>query len=512
MPLLVLESNFRVKTANRAFYETFQVSPSETTQSLLFDLGNGQWNIPGLQSLLEDVLANNVSIQNYEVEHNFEQVGRKVMLLNAWKIIRDPQVSVRILLSIEDITERRQFEAERSQLLSQEQAARQEAEAANRAKDEFLSNLSHELRNPLNAILGWVQLLRNRQLDEATATRALEVIERSARTQSQLIDDLLDLSRITSGKLRLDTQLLDLAPIVGAAIESVHLAAEAKVMQVVSRLNSAIIVGDRDRLQQVLWNLLSNAIKFTPAGGRVEITLEPGQTHAEIRVSDTGQGIRAELLPYIFDRFRQGDATTSKGNRGLGLGLAIVRHIVELHGGTVEAESPGEGQGTTITVRLPLRSVPLELTPPSNLEPTVAELAEVTNQTLPSLAGLRILAVDDEVDSLNLLKYSLEAAGAQVVTVTSARDAIAALRESPDRYDVLLADIGMPDEDGFSLIQRVRTLDVIAAREIPAAAITAYVSDRERQQAIEAGFQAHLAKPFDPTQLVWMVANLVGQS
>jgi two-component system CheB/CheR fusion protein len=240
--------------------------------------------------------------------------------------------------------------------LSQEQSARQQAEAANRAKDDFLSNLSHELRNPLHVMLGWSQILRNSQSDEAIVARGLEVIERSTRAQAQLIEDLLDISQITSGKLRLNTVLLDLASIVGVAIESVHLAAEAKLIQIVSQLTSATIVGEVDRLQQVLWNLLSNAIKFTPAGGRIEITVAPVQTDAEIRVSDTGQGIQAELLPYVFDRFRQGDSSTTKARQGLGLGLAIVRHLVELHGGTVRAESPGEGQGTTMTVRLPLRS------------------------------------------------------------------------------------------------------------------------------------------------------------
>ena len=355
VPLVVLESDFRVSTANRSFYDTFQVAPPETTQTLLFDLGNGQWNIPGLRSILEDIFTNNTSLQNFEVEHNFEQIGHKVMLLNGWRIAQ-PGEPQRILLEIEDITERKQFETERSQLLNQEQVARQEAEAANRAKDEFLSNLSHELRNPLNTMLEWSQLLRQPQLDEAAVARALAIIERSAKAQAQLIEDMLDLSRITSGKLHLNTKLLDLVPIVELAVESVQLAAEAKTIQIVSQLNAATVVGDSNRLQQVFWNLLSNAIKFTPSGGRIEVTVTCMQTSAEIRVSDTGQGIQAELLPYVFDRFRQGDSSTTKTSQGLGLGLAIVRYIVELHGGTVRAESPGEGQGTTITVRLPLHA------------------------------------------------------------------------------------------------------------------------------------------------------------
>ncbi|MBD1867232.1 PAS domain-containing protein [Cyanobacteria bacterium FACHB-471] len=510
VPLLVLESDFRVNTANRAFYDTFQVAPPETAQTLLFDLGNGQWNIPGLRSLLEGILTNDTNLQNFEVEHEFDRIGHRVMLLNGWNIVQAEETQ-RILLAIEDITERKQFETTRSQLLSQEQAARQQAEVANRTKDEFLSNLSHELRNPLNTMLGWTQILRNRQLDEAAVDRALEVIERSAKVQSQLIEDMLDLSRITSGKLHLNTRLLDLASIVSHAIESVQLAAEAKTIQLVLQLNAAMVVGDSDRLQQVMWNLLTNAIKFTPADGQIEVTVAPVQSYAEIRVSDTGQGIPAELLPYVFDRFRQGDSSSTKARQGLGLGLAIVRHIVELHGGTVRAKSPGEGQGTTITVRLPLRSTAREFTAPSYLEPTAEELSELVNQKVPSLTGLHILVVDDEVDSLDLMKYILEAVGADVVTVTSVREAIEALTKSPDRYDALLADIGMPNEDGLSLIRQVRALDVVVGGQISAAAITAYVSDRERQQAIEAGFQMHMAKPINPTQLIWMVANLVGR-
>ncbi|MHC5932663.1 chemotaxis protein CheB [Nostoc sp.] len=512
VPLIVLDSDLRVNKANHSFYETFQVSPSQTAQSLIFELGNGQWNLPGLRSLLEDILANDTTIQNLEVEHRFEQIGQKTMLLNGWKIIQqgEPQ---RILLAIEDITERKQFELERSNLLAQEQSARQQAQIANRAKDEFLSNLSHELRNPLNTILGWAQLSRSRNFDSSAATRAWEVVERSARVQAQLIDDMLDVSRITSGKLHLKTHLIDLVSVVDAAIKSVQLSAEAKTIQIVSQLNSATAVGDFDRLQQVLWNLLSNAIKFTPVGGRVEITLEAVYTHAEIRVSDTGIGIGADLLPYVFDRFRQGDSSSSKTTQGLGLGLSIVRHLIELHGGTVQAQSPGEGKGTTITVRLPLHSMPLEITPPIDLEPGVLpETLDTLDGKNPPLIleGLCILAVDDQADSRDLIKWMLEDFGAEVVVVTSAREAIAALTESPDRYNLLLADIGMPLEDGYSLIRQVRALDASAEGQIPAVAITAYVSEEEQQMAIDAGFQMHMAKPIDPTQLVLMIANLCG--
>ncbi|MEH2232318.1 MAG: chemotaxis protein CheB [Nostoc sp.] len=513
VPLIVLDSDFRVNKANRSFYETFQVSTSETTQSLIFELGNGQWNLPGLQQLLEDILANDTTIQNLEVEHCFEQIGQKTILINGWKIVQQGE-SQRILLAIEDISDRKQFEVERSQLLAQEQSARQEAENANQAKNEFLSNLSHELRNPLNTILGWAQLIRIGNLDEAAVTRAWEVVERSANVQAQLIDDMLDLSRITSGKLHLNTRLIDLVSLVNAAIESIEFSAEAKGIQIVSQLNSATVVGDFDRLQQVLWNLLSNAIKFTPADGRVGVMLETVYSHAEIRVSDTGIGIPADLLPHVFERFRQGDSSSSKTNQGLGLGLSIVRHIVELHGGTVQAQSRGEGLGSTIIIRLPLRSMPPQITPPTYLEPSVLSETQHTlngkNLSL-TLEGLCILAVDDQADSRNLIKSMLEEFGAEVVVVTSAREAIAALTESPDRYDLLLADIGMPEQDGYSLIRQIRKLKAEAGGQIPAAAISAYVTEQERQMAIYAGFQMHLAKPIDLTQLVLMIAKLSGK-
>ncbi|MBD2243698.1 chemotaxis protein CheB [Nostoc sp. FACHB-888] len=513
VPLIVLDSDFRVNKANRSFYETFQVSPAETAQSLIFGLGNGQWNLPGLQQILEDILVNDTTIQNLEVEHYFEQIGQKTMLLNGWKIFQQGDTQ-KILLAIEDISDRKQFELERSQLLAQEQSARQEAENANQAKNEFLSNLSHELRNPLNTILGWAQLFRTRNLDSEAVTRAWEVVERSANVQAQLIDDMLDLSRITSGKLHLKTRLIDLVSVVNAAIESIEFSAEAKGIQIVSQLNSATVVGDFDRLQQVLWNLLSNAIKFTPADGRVGVMLEAVYSHAEIRVSDTGIGISADLLPYVFERFRQGDSSSSKTTQGLGLGLSIVRHIVELHGGTVQAQSRGQGQGTTIIIRLPLRSMPQQITPPTYLEPSLlSETPDTLDGKYSSLTleGLCILAVDDQRDSRDLIKWMLEDFAAEVVVVTSAREAIAALIQSPGRYDLLLADIGMPEEDGYFLIRQVRELEAEAGGQIPAAAISAYVTEQERQRAIDAGFQMHLAKPIELTQLILMIAKLSGR-
>jgi two-component system CheB/CheR fusion protein len=355
-PLLVLDLDLRAITANRSFYETFQVLPIHTEHHSIFDLGNRQWNIPQLRSLLKEILAGKTEFHDFEVEHDFEHIGHKIMQLNGRKMppIGDTQM---ILLAIEDITEQKQLETERN-LRIQEQSARAAAEDANRIKDEFLSVLSHELRTPLNAMIGWAQLLRLKKFDQAKTEEALKTIERAAKAQNQLIDDILDVSRITTGQLRLNALEIELTPLVKNAMEVVRLAAEVKNLQMESRLTSLTlkVLGDPNRLQQVVWNLLSNAIKFTPAGGKIEIALDYIDGMAQIQVSDTGKGIHPDFLPYVFDRFRQADSSFSRRDAGLGLGLSIVRHLVELHGGTVSAESSGEGQGATFTVRLPLRT------------------------------------------------------------------------------------------------------------------------------------------------------------
>ncbi len=503
VPLLVLEADFRVNTANRAFCDTFQVSELETADSTIFELGNGQWNIPSLRSILEQMSTTDSIVQNFEVTHLFEKIGQKTMLLNAVKITA-PGDTNRILLSIVDITDRQQFEIERSHLLAQEQLARQSAETANLAKDDFLSNLSHELRNPLTAIIGWAQLLRAHKLDQSKIDRGLEVIYHSAKAQSQLIEDMLDLSRIVSGKLQIEPQQLDLAEVVNLAVESVQLAASAKSIQISCDLTATAIVGDADRLGQVFWNLLTNAIKFTPSGGRVEITAVSAPNSIQIHVSDTGQGIEAELLPHIFDKFRQGDSSSSKSTQGLGLGLSIVRHILELHGGTIQAQSAGVGQGTTIIVQLPLNSAASNLVPAASGQlPAQPEATDLT--------GLRILVVDDDVDILDLIQYILEHAGASVTIASSTPAAIAALIDAGGNYDALLVDIGMPDEDGFALIRQVRALPVESGGQIPAAAVTAYVSERDRQLSLAAGFELHLPKPIDPDRLIQMVSILTSR-
>ncbi|HEY9697568.1 MAG TPA: chemotaxis protein CheB [Trichocoleus sp.] len=521
-PLLVLDSDLRVVTANSAFYQTFQVAQPQTEECLIFELGNGQWDIPQLRSLLEAVLVEDRQFQNFEVEHEFEQIGQRTMLLNARKILMSGDAQI-ILLAIEDITHQKRLAIEHDQLLEQEQAARTAAEAANRAKDEFLSLLSHELRSPLNAMIGWTQILRNQHLDAAKTAQALEVIERSAKAQAQLIEEILDVSRITTGRLRLMVQPFEIAPLIATTIEGIRLTAEAKKLQITSRLSPAPekVYGDPLRLQQVMSNLLSNAIKFTPSGGSITVQLDYLDHQAQIQVSDTGQGISAEFLPYVFDRFRQADGGRSRTNPGLGLGLSIVRHVVELHGGTVQAESPGQGQGATFTIRLPLRPDRKESTTVSFLaSEDVVDITDLTdpNETqppddvLPSLQGVRVLVVEDEANLQQLYFTMLEQHGAIVTTVVSAQEAFLHLRNNPTGYDVLLSDIGMPGEDGYQFIRRVRSLAAEAGGQIPAAAITAYARAGDRQEAIAAGFQMYLAKPVQTDQLVRVVANLAGRT
>lgn len=514
-PLIVMDTDLRVLTANRAFYEMFQVKANQTEHRLIYEIGNGQWNIPGLRSLLEKVLSNNTEIhdlQNFEVEHDFEQIGHKKMLLNARKMLQADQQEM-ILLAINDITESRRLQAELAQLLAQEQSARTAAEAANHAKDEFLSMLSHELRNPLNSLLVWSQLLRRPNVEPARLTKGLEAIERSALAQSKLIEDLLDISRITSGKLRLNAYPIRLKSIIEAAIEVVQLSADAKQIQIESSIDPTPqeILGDLERLQQVLWNLLSNAIKFTPVGGRVSVTLTYTDSLAQIQVSDTGIGISTEFLPHVFERFRQADGSQTRSNAGLGLGLTIVRNLIELHGGTIEAESSGKGQGSVFRISLPLHTN-IEQQAPSRVKQVTPTLLEMPIDDIPSLEGIRVLMVDDEADNREVVRILLEQRGATLTEAASASEALAILSDNPGLFDVLLSDISMPEEDGYTLIRKVRALGVEAGGEIPAAALTAYVRSEDQQKAIASGFQMHLAKPIESDQLALVVANLAGRS
>ncbi|WP_375473271.1 response regulator [uncultured Nostoc sp.] len=418
-----------------------------------------------------------------------------------WEVVASPILDAsgqmeRILLISRDITDRKQAEIERDRLLQLEQAARAEAERANRIKDEFLAILSHELRSPLNPILGWTKLLQTRKFSETKTAEALATIERNAKLQTQLIDDLLDVAKILRGKLSIDAAPVNLAFVIESAIDTVNTAALSKSIVLHSVLpNIGQVSGDSNRLQQIVWNLLSNAIKFTPKGGRVETRLERVDDRAQIIVSDTGKGINPDFLPYIFESFRQEDVSITRKYGGLGLGLAIVRQLVEAHGGTIKADSPGEDLGATFTVQLPLL----------NVEPEINQPDELPQQAL-ELTGIRVLTVDDDPDARELLTVLLAEYGAKVLTVASATEVLANLESF--QPDVLISDIGMPEIDGYSLIKQIRTLTPEKGGEIPAIALTAYARVEDSQRAISSGYQRHVTKPLDPEELVQAVVAL----
>lgn len=410
----------------------------------------------------------------------------------------------------QEITERKQAEEERAQLLIREQAARAEAEQANRTKDEFLATLSHELRTPLSAILGWSHLVRTGKLDEPQMSRAFETIERNARSQSQLIDDLLDVSRIITGKLQIEPRAVDLCTVVEAASDAVRPSVEAKDIKFETVLDTeaCLVLGDANRLQQIVWNLLSNAIKFTPTGGRVSAEVKRVGERVRISVSDSGTGITSEFLPYIFDRFRQADGSTTRVHGGLGLGLSIVKHLVELHDGGVEVQSAGKDQGATFTVSLPLSSAASS----DNIE--TATNPEPESNGLPAgfsklLKGLRILVVDDEADSRDLVTAILTRCGSKVRCCESVAEALKTFREW--KPDLLVSDIGMPNEDGYELIKKLRRLRLKRAKEIPVVALTAYATDDDRERTLSAGFQMHVPKPIEPEALVRSIAGAAGR-
>ena len=390
----------------------------------------------------------------------------------------------------------------RDELLRVEATAREEAESSNRAKDEFIAMISHELRTPLGAILIWAQLLKADDVDPGAVTRAVGMIERSTKTLAQLIDDLLDASRIIAGKLTFETRPLELRPVIDAAFEAASPAAEAKGILLERSLPGPLppVAGDPGRLQQVVGNLLANAVKFTPAGGRVEVRLARSGSTAHITITDTGSGISPEFLPFIFERFRQADTTSTRKQKGLGLGLAIARQIVQLHGGTIEASSAGEGRGSTFTVKLPL----LVSTSPVVLP---AARGEERPGRTPALDGITVLVVDDEEDAREAMAVLLGQAGARVISASGAAEAIDTLdRERPD---VLLSDIAMPGEDGYALIRRIRLRSGESGGRIPAAALTSYATLEDRAKAIRAGYDEHIPKPVDPTRLIGAVALLV---
>ena len=421
--------------------------------------------------------------------------------------------------STRDVTERKRTEetlrlaaADREGLLASERMARSDAERASRMKDEFLATLSHELRTPLNAILGWSQILNDKERTAEDLAEGLEAIERNARSQTQIIEDLLDMSRIISGKVRFDVQQVDLAGIVRVATETVKPAADARGvrLQAVLDPHAGPVSGDPSRLQQIFWNLLNNAVKFTPRGGRVQVLLERINSHLEVSIADTGEGIRPEFLPHVFDRFRQSDASTTRRHGGLGLGLAIVKQLVELHGGTVHARSPGEGQGATFVVSLPLTAIHPDPSPAQERRHPKTPEYRLPSEPCANLAGTKVLVVDDEPDVRSLVKRFLEDCEAIVVIAGSADEAFGLV--PTERPDVIVSDIGMPGEDGYSLIRRVRALSPEEGGDTPALALTAYARAEDRVRAVMAGFQQHVAKPVEPAELIALVASLAGRA
>ena len=476
---------------------------------------NYKWALEGQVRVLSQALHGYlIAMPVVSTEHGYTQMQQAVRIS---PLNHDGKI-IGTLTIIEDVTERVAREAElqaqieaRSRLLSSEKLARNESERANRLKDEFLATVSHELRNPLNAILGWAHMLRLGKLDPRNAERAVETIYRNAKSQAQLVADLLDVSRIISGKLRLDVRTVDLISIVSAAIDSIRPAADSKSIRLQTILDPAAgpISGDADRLQQIVWNLLTNAVKFTPKGGRVQVKVQRVDSHVEILVSDSGVGISKEFLPYVFDRFRQADASSTRTHGGLGLGLSIVHQLVDLHGGSVSVHSDGEGKGATFTINLPFVGVVSSEGEPEPLNPVQSEESN-TLDGLPSLEGLKVLVVDDEADTRELIREVLQLCGSDVILSSSAAEALDALEKH--KPDVLVSDLGMPDEDGYSLISKIRALPSEQGGRIPAAALTAYARAEDRMRVLRSGFQFHLPKPVDSAELVTVVASLAGRA
>jgi PAS domain S-box-containing protein len=426
--------------------------------------------------------------------------------------IREPDEELLKLVAgiggqIGQFTQRKRAEEDRAELLKRERAARADAEEANRLKDEFLATLSHELRTPLNAVIGWSRMLSSGRLDRESSKHALEVVERNAWAQKQIIEDILDVSRVITGKLQLNLSSVDLVSVVDAALDAVRPALEAKEIQIETLIDASLrmVSGDADRLQQVVWNILSNAAKFTPNGGRVEISVSQTATHVHMQVRDSGPGIDPAFLPHVFERFRQADGSTTRTHGGLGLGLAIVRHLVELHGGTIAVENRDDGSGASFTIRLPL--------PSGELRPEALAGADLsfneTQSERASLEGVRILIVDDEPDTLDLITVEMAQHGAKVTGVTNAEDALKALDQG--QFDLLISDIGMPKIDGYDLIRQIREREAGKEKHIPAVALTAYARVQDRMQAIVAGYSTHIAKPVDANELVTIVASLAGR-
>ncbi len=451
-----------------------------------------------------------VEVQGVQRNRNYTRDG--TVLFCEWynSVLRDDREKlVSVLSLVLDVTARQSAEEERAASLVRERDARRHAEEADRLKDEFLATLSHELRTPLTSILGWASMIRNGEVEGSNAARAIETIERNARSQARLIDDLLDVSRIITGNLRLDLHPLDLGPIVHAALEGLRPTADVKGIRLQTQFEpeECLVKGDPNRLRQVIWNLLSNAIKFTQRGGSVNIDLKCVESTACLTVSDTGDGISAEFLPYVFDRFRQAEGSISRKQGGLGLGLAVARHLVELHGGTISAESEGLGRGSAFTVDLPLAQ---ERRDPARAEERKREVERRRSRSgVVRLDGLHVLLVEDDDDSRKLLGTMLKRYGARVTSAKSVKEALGIFED--ELPDVLVSDIGMPDEDGYELIRKLRSRPPEQGGLIPAIAVTGYASRKDRDRALASGYQLHIAKPIEQGDMMAAIAGLVGR-
>ena len=494
----VWDLNHRFVYANEGLLQMWGKRWEEAIGKTCLELGYEPWHAEMHDREIEQVVATKRSVRG-EVPF-FGSQGRRVYDYILVPVLGENGEVEAVAGTTRDVTDRKALEDQRERVISSERLARLTAERAGKLKDEFLATLSHELRTPLNAILGWVQILKKRPPTPEVLEQALAVIDRNAAAQSRLIGDLLDMSRIISGKVRIEMQPVDLAVVIEAALEAIRPAAEAKgvVLEWVLEPLTAPVHGDPTRLQQVLWNLLSNAVKFTARGGGVKLVLVRANAHAELSVRDTGQGIDSQFLPHVFERFRQADSSPSRSYGGLGLGLAIVKQLVELHGGGVQATSEGEGKGATFTVRLPLAEAHLQRAVQRTGSP-----ATLQRPVAPRLEGLRVLVVDDEPDARNLLRHLLEECSAEVLLASSVDEAIVAARRSLP--DVILSDIGMPGRDGYELIAALRQDGI----SVPAAAVTAFVRAEDRARALSAGFQTHISKPFEPDELLATVAAMV---
>jgi PAS domain S-box-containing protein len=470
----------------------------------------------GLDQYYMDALKGQIRVLSQRLHGYLLPVpGRMLQSARIAPLVENERVVGTITL-IDDVSERVARERELEELLAREQAAKAEAEAANRAKDEFLAVVSHELRTPLNAIYGWIQILRSTKTDRATSEHALDSMSRNARAQAKIIEDILDVSRIITGKIRLDVRQVDFASIIKSAIDTLQPAVDNKCIHLSSSLDPGTgpVSGDASRLQQVVWNLLSNAVKFTPKGGRIDVRLDRVESYVELTVTDTGQGISPEFLPYVFERFRQADSTSTRKHGGLGLGLSIVRNLIEIHGGKVEARSEGEGRGATFNVSLPLMAVWSDEVA-SARDPLLSALTlNAENRKSPdsaaSLEGVRVLIVDDEPDARDMLDLLLRQCEADVMVTATVGEAVEAIEQW--KPDVLVSDIGMPVEDGYALINRVRSLKPECGGDTPAVALTGYAGPEDRQRLLASGYQAHLTKPVEIAELVREIVRLTGQS